>query len=190
MKTPKLSLIKLSFLILFFAMYQFVSGQSCVNNVLPNGNFEEGILPDFRGQIERSTDWTSATGDPDLFDEDVLCLPACNNPGDFTCVDVPCNHFGFEEQRNGGKRYAGLWSALSISARAYAEIENSAEFREFDHQFVEAIQHQLKNPMNTCKEYTITFYVSAAEKGEIDDFINADCSSFRVKLSHGPQNHF
>ncbi|MFT7377013.1 MAG: hypothetical protein ACI88Z_000839, partial [Sphingobacteriales bacterium] len=156
--------------------------QNCGTSIITNGTFENGYMPESRGQLNYSTGWSPATGDPDLFDSDLTCIPACNNPGDLNCMDAPCNHYGFEHTRNGGKRYIGLWSAVHFNSTLslYADPARTNPQYFNDHSefvLVEAAQIKLKNQITPCKTYELTFYVSSAEKGEIDEMFTADCGS-------------
>lgn len=161
---------------------------NCGTSVLNNGDFESGVMPDSRGQIDYSSGWSAATGDPDIFDEDLACFPACNNPSDFLCVDVPCNHFGFEEQNQGGKRYMGLWSAVHFAEDANFDFNHTPLSSQAEFVLVEASQIKLNETVTPCKKYELSFFVSSAEKGEVNEFLTADCGSFRVKLAKQAQS--
>ncbi|MFT6849938.1 MAG: hypothetical protein ACJATA_000744 [Sphingobacteriales bacterium] len=167
--------------------------QNCGTSIITNGTFENGYMPESRGQLNYSTGWSPATGDPDLFDSDLTCIPACNNPGDLNCMDAPCNHYGFEHTRNGGKRYIGLWSAVHFNSTLSLDADPARTNPQYfsdrsEFVLVEAAQIKLKNQITPCKTYELTFYVSSAEKGEIDEMFTADCGSFQVKLGKTQQN--
>jgi len=82
-----------------------------------NGGFESGTEPMLRGDIERAPKWFKATGDADLYDSTYSCYPIPNDltPANLNCLDIPVNHFGYQNVRNTGERYAGLWSLIQLS---------------------------------------------------------------------------
>ncbi len=82
-----------------------------------NGDFEFGSEPILRGDIARAPGWFKATGDADLYDSTYNCFPVPNDlsPANVNCLDIPVNHFGNQNVRSTGERYAGLWSLIQLS---------------------------------------------------------------------------
>lgn len=160
-------------------------------NLLPNDGFENGILPDDRGQFESNVNqWVAATGTPDVYDENfTTCglLPCNLNTNN--CIGIPCNYFG-EEANNAitsGKRYAGLWFAVGnnlknqlsgtgVSAAVLELVGDATEIA------VEGVEAQMQK-LDTSKSYTVSFYVSKAEKGEVADLLVDPEAHFVVKMS-------
>jgi hypothetical protein len=157
-----------------------------------NGTFDGPLVPAFRGEISKATHWFAATGDPDLFDSQFtscLILPNTNqvcdiNPADVNCLGIPCNHFGSEGHRNASatsKRYAGLFAAAGIDRTVNGNPQQIKLL-------TEGIEVPLTPALDPSKTYQLSFWVSRAEKGEVDVNTNIlvhDTADFVVKFSSG-----
>ena len=163
-----------------------------------NKDFETGTTPTDRDQVNRATEWFAATGTPDLYDRN---FGACN-PGpcgvsllDMGCVGIPCNHFGNEPSRlfSAGNRYAGLWFAVgtegSIPSLSHPllqpyipNISTTAGSSELLDLVVEGIEVPI-DQLDPTKTYTMSFFVSKAEKGELENLVVDDEAHFIVKMS-------
>lgn len=165
------------------------------NELVSNGNFEAGIAPNAQCQTENATDWSRATGTPDLFDK---AAPTCINPlsvscdiagmSDNDCVNIPCNHFGFQNAISGESRYTGLWAAVGIFNKYYPKqsmvaIEEVNEW--YDPQFlVEAIKTELLQPLTIGKTYEFSIWVSHGQRGKLLETATfLPKSLFNLKLS-------
>ncbi|MFT7114356.1 MAG: hypothetical protein ACI8P7_001141, partial [Candidatus Azotimanducaceae bacterium] len=180
------------------------------DNKVPNGDFEAGILPDSRDDLEESTGWIDATGTPDLFDEDYtnclgLVLPACNEDArDYNCMSVPCNHYGDLAHNNltGGQRYAGLWFAVGTDLGVLNDAALHLPLNEMIDPsgvvvnpevnplnqadlrlVVEGMEVKLTQKLVVGTTYEITFYVSKAQKGNTTDLLVDKEAYFHVKMS-------
>lgn len=153
--------------------------------------FENGsIMPEERNQLSLASPWFAGTGTPDLFDQgQTNCANICGtSPLDINCVGIPCNHFGNESIRPGsiGQRYAGVWMAISKADNPRLNIavsgSSAPDALEF---FVEAVERPITKLVPN-RTYQLTFYVSKAEKGEVDNLVVQDDAHFQVKFSEGP----
>ncbi len=162
-----------------------------------NGTFEDGTTPDGRRDINLATHWYASSGTPDLFDTDMECTnllglpnlglsPYCSmSPLDINCVSIPCNRFGYQEHRTTADgRYAGLWFMAGTLGAGTINILNPLLGKPIDLRLMmEGMQTHLAEPLIVGKEYTLSMWVSKAEKGEISALVTDPESFFRVKLS-------
>lgn len=161
-------------------------GCADLTEYIPNNGFEQGALPEIRGQFESHVfDWFTAAGDPDIFDEDfVQCLPSpippnfppCGlSPLDINCIGIPCNHFGYQTHRTGnGKRYGGLYAAVGSKLTTQNGIDGRL--------LTEAVEVEFNTALTPGNNYTLQFFVNKAEKGEVDLLVS-NKAAFRVKMS-------
>lgn len=156
-------------------------------DLVTNGDFEIGF-PFLRGDIELAAPWKKATGDADLFSVffgqcplNLTLLPdLCTlSPVDYTCIGIPCNHFGFQDVRKPGTvNYAGLWAG---AGKVAAEVTNPPLDQALDIA-VEGIEISLGTTLVPGETYRLTFYISRAEKGEVDVQV-APFAQYKVKLA-------
>ncbi|MFT6844936.1 MAG: hypothetical protein ACJAUV_001125, partial [Flavobacteriales bacterium] len=154
-------------------------------NHVDNGDFEDGNVPTERSQINLAPTWFDATGTADLFDERVTCAQSCTDLLAFECVDIPCNHFGYQDIRESGQRYSGLRGAIGLDATIHAEYGGDTLVDEMFNIMVEGMETKLNTVLDQNKTYKLTFYASLAEQGEIDTLLVASFANLQVKLSVG-----
>ncbi|MEZ4884411.1 MAG: Ig-like domain-containing protein [Chitinophagales bacterium] len=109
------------------------------NNFVSNSSFEEGICPDFTGQIDRAAFWIS----PEL--EDRASLFDDCNPDNI--VGVPENRFGTQEPRT-DISYAGI--------KAYSITPSEQQF----------ITNQLGSNLEIGSTYCVSMFVSLADTSD------------------------
>jgi hypothetical protein len=169
---------------------------------VPNGGFAANNLsgqgaPIERGQLQsHSSEWLTATGTPDLFDREMICGLRCLP---FDNVGVPNNYFGFQSHRtnNSIERYAGIWIAKVDYVEdlldypdgipritLYDELRNRLmEINEdLSSNVVEGIEVKLSKTLLEDQLYTVTYYASIADKGELSAVV-ADDVILSVKMS-------
>ena len=145
-------------------------------NLVPNPGFEEySTCPDTFSQLPEAFPWIlPGLGTADLFNICGTCTP------DWSIVCVPNNWAGYQFPHS-GNGYAGIF------------ITNSDNYREY-------IQTVLQSPMVAGDTYSVSFYVSLADKekygtnnigayfSEIpissDDDENFDCCSPQITASN------
>jgi hypothetical protein len=174
------------------------------NNYVNNGDFDQGPTAELRGQIENATDWFKATGTPDLFDALTnSCTLGCpNSVLDINCVGVPCNHFGTQDHDSNlgnNERYTGVWAALGVKIDFFDPFASSIDLvnalldaarNNIDIElFVEGVETKLAQPFIPGTAYNISFWVSKAEKGQVEDLFVSDNAGFVVKTSVLPATH-
>jgi hypothetical protein len=170
-----------------------------ITEYVQDGGFVIGTEPEWRGQLDEThtnNTWFASAGGPDLFDKRrESCLPnplpnvdVCGiSPADINCIDIPCNHFGYQDHYTNPNapvgRYAGLYFALKTSGKGYRlqndpiDIDGSLSF------IVEGIEQELAQPLVKGNTYCIDLMASLAEYGEVMDVLTADEAYFVVKLS-------
>ncbi len=169
-------------------------------DILVNGDFENGVVPQERAAITDAQGWTASKGTPDLFDrstnscDDIVC-GTTPDPLDYNCVGVPCNNFGVANHVGSGDRYAGLWSLSEIPDLAIGGLD-AVELDRLDAsqpagaagltEFTEGVQKPFTQPLKQHEQYRVRFLVSQAEKGELGPDRQHKSAKFVVKLSMVP----
>ena len=113
-------------------------------NLVPNPSFEEySACPEFAGDIDRATGWSSYRESPDYFN-------SCANAG----LSVPSNALGYQNANN-GIAYAGVVTFA----------KNQSDGREF-------FGSQLYQPLIAGAKYYFSLFISRADTFTLDGATN------------------